>query len=504
MSRTLNGNNQFDTFPGWRCKGSFAAGSLIAGHYRVKRIAGEGSSGVVYECSDLENGEQLVAVKVFSSPVFEHEGDFKKYRERIERLSQQGHPNIVKCFCCGKIPETGEKYMVMELAGYTSFRPLLQLGVPQDQILSVVREIASALDHIHHLGFVHGDVKPENVVMGTDGHVKLLDIVLLGFEEKEEAACCSGTPAYRAPELWLGGRASAASDQYALALMVYEMLSGTLPFTNREQGDPDQIFLNNKRLAGNGKYSKAFQVLEKALDKAPLRRFGNCSEFSEALEKALMPVERQKRPCLFWGGILLCFLIAAAFFAIFDSRCKLSVPGAAPAPVSAPVSAPAPAPAPASAWALKEEKLKLKVSTGRKNNVFYGGEKLELTVIANKACYLLVFVRQSDGSEVVLFPNYYNNNIKIMPDEPVRIPGSNRRGFCIVVSPPWGKDVIHVVGSTRMEDAFSRIAGMVRQERRSFVQTKGLQIMSEELPGEAERELVEIKVPIETRKGHGQ
>ena len=145
----------------------------------------------------------------------------------------------------------------------------------------------------------------------------------------------------------------------------------------------------------------------------------------------------------------------------------------------------------------------IKVETDRADNVFYEGDTLTLNVKANKDCYIIVYVQQSDGSQVVLFPNFYNRNNKISADIPVEIPGSNKPGFRINITPPFGKDKIFVLASTQMNNMFSQVSGKAQGNKNGFWQTKGLQIVSDPLKNEtpAIAEFTMVDIEIETRSG---
>ena len=206
-------------------------GSELAG-YRLETLVGRGGMGVVYRAYDLAL-ERPVALKILAPELAEDE----RFRERFLRESRLAasidHPNIVPVYDAGEV--AGELYIAMRYVDGAELKQLLAEGpLPKEQAVAIAGQIAAALDAAHARGLVHRDVKPSNVLVTADGHVYLADFGLTrrlsdqagGFE----AGLSLGTPAYVAPEQIEGKEVDGRADQYSLACLLHECLTGVPPF----------------------------------------------------------------------------------------------------------------------------------------------------------------------------------------------------------------------------------------------------------------------------------
>jgi eukaryotic-like serine/threonine-protein kinase len=202
--------------------------TALLGPYRLLDRVGAGASAAVYrarhEVMDVER-----AIKVLRPRAAGQRDQLLREARVAARLR---HPNVVGVLDCGVAPD-GTPYIVMEYVAGRSLAERLRDGVPPPaETLHVAERVAAALDHAHGLAVVHRDVKPANVLLGDDGTVRLADFGIA--QAGAEPDCCEpwaglGTPAYMAPEQRLGQRAGAHTDVYALAVVVYEMLTGRTP-----------------------------------------------------------------------------------------------------------------------------------------------------------------------------------------------------------------------------------------------------------------------------------
>ena len=208
---------------------------LLAGRYRLGQRLGEGASAVVREAIDLRTGN-TVAVKLIALPADLPEPQRREWLQRLQREADLArrldHPDIVAVIEAGL--QTGGAWLAMErvrgldLSRYTQRHLLL----PETLVLRIGARVAAALAHAHGHGIVHRDLKPANVLVNlADGQVKLADFGVARDQDTSatRTGLTLGTPSYMAPEQLAGAPATAASDTYALGVMLFELLSGRRP-----------------------------------------------------------------------------------------------------------------------------------------------------------------------------------------------------------------------------------------------------------------------------------
>lgn len=225
-----------------------APGQTLEDRFVLLEEIAHGGMATIYKASDLHRKDTLVAVKVPLAKYSSGLGSWSLCQREAEIGRQLDHPNIVKFLpLCERRP-----YLVMEyVPGSTLASRLLTVGVlPEAEALAVARQIVSALRHMHERGFVHYDLKPENVIMRKDGTVCLIDLGLAHAVARRftlaTALPAIGSPGYVSPEQikCKGGRISA--DIYGLGAVFYELLTGKHPFP----GD-DPFVIGSARLVGD-------------------------------------------------------------------------------------------------------------------------------------------------------------------------------------------------------------------------------------------------------------
>lgn len=261
-------------------------------HYRIEGVAARSGMASIYRGTDLRTGRP-VAIKI---PHPEMEADPQFY-DRFQREQEIGkkldHPNVVKVIVDD---DRSRLYMVSEWVEGRLLRQLLNevKKLPPERAIKIALGICNALDYIHSQGVAHRDLKPENIMVDSEGNVKLIDFGIaanagsrrLTFAKLTEAM---GTPDYISPEQVKGGRGDARSDIYALGVMLYEMLTGRVPFTG-----PNPFVIMNDRLLNNPippreidpEISPQLQeIIYRAIERDPKRRYATAQEFAKDLEQ---------------------------------------------------------------------------------------------------------------------------------------------------------------------------------------------------------------------------
>src|SRR5580692_2374766 len=214
------------------CMAALRPGDQLS-HYRIEELVARSGMATIYRATDLHNGRP-VAVKVPHPDVEADPVLFDRFMREIEIGEKLDHPGVMKVLDHG---EPGQVYMVMEWVDGRLLRKVLAENrkLPAERARAITIAICDALDYIHRNGVVHRDLKPENIMIGKDDRIKLIDFGIaakagarrLTFGKLSQVA---GTADYISPEQVKGKRGDARSDLYALGIMLYEMLSGKMPF----------------------------------------------------------------------------------------------------------------------------------------------------------------------------------------------------------------------------------------------------------------------------------
>src|SRR5579864_5154234 len=204
------------------------------GQYEVIARLGEGGMGAVYRAHQPSMGRD-VAIKVIAGHL-SAQNDFTARLEREVRLcASLSHAHIIKVFDFGRDPQAGIDYLVMELLTSGNLADLVRQGpLPLEQINRLLDQIGSALDYAHQKDIIHRDLKSLNVLLDDGGNAYLSDFGLAKLRSDSAALTQSGialgTWGYMAPEQWRGQTLDGRPDVYALGVLLYEMLTGRLPF----------------------------------------------------------------------------------------------------------------------------------------------------------------------------------------------------------------------------------------------------------------------------------
>ena len=256
------------------------------GEFRISGVLGEGGSGIVY---DATWGPRRVALKVLHPSLADTERVRAQFLSEAQKLQAITHPSVVKVLAVGELPDR-RPYLAMEhLEGETLASVLARGALPLVQALELFGELCHAVGTLHGQGLIHRDLKPENVFIVNGKHAVLLDFGIA----KEVAAPAStttmdggvrGTPAYMAPERFFGQPAGIATDLYELAVTLYAMLAGRLPWD--DLGDPEAR-LSPRPLVDLASVPDELDVeIRRALSTRAQNRPTSAGELLEAVRKA--------------------------------------------------------------------------------------------------------------------------------------------------------------------------------------------------------------------------
>jgi serine/threonine protein kinase len=268
----------------------------VLGHYRIVAKIGEGGMGVVYRAHD-EVLHRDVAVKVVKKDARIDSSASERLLHEARASSSLSHPNICTIHEVGETE--GEYFIVMELVeGKSLYAMCTKVGLPPESVLRYGVQIAGALARAHDRGVIHRDLKSGNIVITSDGLVKVLDFGLakqigggvfegstLSFATIQGASSLSGTLPYMAPEILRGEPADHRSDLWALGIVLYEAASGRLPFEGRTGFEISSAIMREiPNPLGPPVPPGLWAVIQRCLAKEPMQRYQRASEVQAALE----------------------------------------------------------------------------------------------------------------------------------------------------------------------------------------------------------------------------
>jgi serine/threonine protein kinase len=266
------------------------------GRYLIRGELGRGAMGVVYDAVDPMIGRR-VAVKMISLKAGTDASEAEFMKERLFREARSAgrlfHPGIVIILDVGLHDESA--FITMELIEGESLHHRISQG-PLDPktALDILKQAAAALDYAHQQGVVHRDIKPANIMLQNKVTVKVADfgIAKLMSQNATMTGMLMGTPSYMSPEQIEAQPVDGRSDQFSLAVVAYELLTGARPFLADSMPTVAHLIVYGPRpsaaAARPGLPAAIDQVLERALSRMPADRFANCSQFTAALEQALL------------------------------------------------------------------------------------------------------------------------------------------------------------------------------------------------------------------------
>ncbi len=287
--------------------------TLFDGRYRIVRKLGSGGMANVYLAEDEDLGRR-VAIKILNDRYANDDLFIERFRREAKSAAALSHPNIVSVYDRGEAE--GTYYIAMEVIEGRSLKELIMTRgpLPIPQALAYSHEILEALRFAHRHGIIHRDIKPHNILIGERLKVTDFGIARAGASQMTEAGSIMGTAQYLSPEQARGAPVTASSDLYSVGIVLYEMLTGKVPFT----GD-SAIEIAMKHLNEAPKPPSKIrpeipeeldQVVLRALSKNPEDRYQTAEEFSEDLHRVeaglpLSPETSEAATALLAGAALV-------------------------------------------------------------------------------------------------------------------------------------------------------------------------------------------------------
>ena len=274
-----------------------AVGSRI-GNYEILQMLGGGAMGEVYKAMDQRLG-RVVALKLLPADLARDPSARRRFLHEAKAVASLDHPNVATLYEVGE-SEGGRMFLALAFCEGETLQQRLERGpLPLPEAVSIARQIAQGLAAAHRLHIVHRDVKPSNVVILPDGKVKLLDFGLAkmtGATSLTRMGSSPGTPAYKSPEQTRGDKVDPRSDLWALGVVLYEMVSGRLPFGGEYEQAVIYAILNEppRPLDGDKGFPRELgATIERALAKDPAKRYATAEAMDDDL--AYIPLKAGSR-----------------------------------------------------------------------------------------------------------------------------------------------------------------------------------------------------------------
>ncbi len=284
-------------------------GRVIDGQFRIIKLMGRGGMSAVYE-AEQPSMNRKVAVKILQ-PRYKNRSDLvSRFFREARAMSQLTHPNTARVFVCGEL-EDGMCYFVMEYLEGKNLSQALGAEGPFEvtRAIRIITQVCGALSEAHNLGIVHRDIKPENIFLTVQGGItdfpKVLDFGLAKVTEQQmrpgsmmltQDGMVFGTPEFMSPEQARGEKLDARSDLYSLTIVLYELLTGKLPFDGQTpiefiQAHLEQAPLPMRARITDRSFPKGLNTtLMKGLAKKRDDRYPDAQTFAQVLSSFLNPV----------------------------------------------------------------------------------------------------------------------------------------------------------------------------------------------------------------------
>ena len=266
------------------------------GRYELRGAVGRGAAGTVYEAWDtaLARRVAIKVVRLADKDTLEVDDLLARFRQEAQVASRLSHPGVISVYDYGE--NDGLAYIVMEFVSGETLRTVLDRGerLPLARVAAILSAVLLALDYCHRNAIVHRDIKPSNIMLPAEGGVKLADFGIARIENSDLTivGTIMGTPPYMSPEQFAAEEdVDFHTDLWSVGVVLYEMLTGTRPFSGSNMGAMRQSVTTqaaeppSRRSPGVPEFMD--QVILRALRKAPADRFPSAAAFASALDGAL-------------------------------------------------------------------------------------------------------------------------------------------------------------------------------------------------------------------------
>jgi serine/threonine protein kinase/beta-lactam-binding protein with PASTA domain len=280
-------------------------GHTLSGRYELLARVGGGGMALVYKARDLLLN-RFVAVKVLRQQ-FTHDEDFvKRFRREAQAAASLSHPNIVSIYDVGQVEDT--HYIVMEYIDGANLNEIIRDRAPlqSDEAVKITAQICDALEHAHHNQIIHRDIKPHNILIGNNGRVKVTDFGIARAVTSStitQTGSVVGSVHYFSPEHAKGVATGEKSDIYSLGIVLYQMLTGRLPFLGES---PISVALKHlqdtfeqPRKVNPHIPQSVENIILRAMRKNPQERYQSAREMHRDLESCLLPQRINELPVHF-------------------------------------------------------------------------------------------------------------------------------------------------------------------------------------------------------------
>lgn len=300
-------------------------------NYQLIRLLGRGGMGEVYLARN-KNIEQLVAIKALHPKYANNPMVRTRFKQEAVMLNSLNHPNIVKFL--NFVENEYGVFLIMEyIEGCTLEEFITKRNglIVEEKAYPMFSEILNAFSYAHQHGIIHCDIKPSNIFLDKEGHIRIMDFgiaqIISEISNTQGGGSSMGTPAYMSPEQVYGQKLDQRSDIYSLGVLFHQMLTGRAPYDSTTMSDLEiKGHVVNEKLPKMRNYypyiSDGLQlVVDKATSKKPGERYETCEEMLKGIKKVLEPEKKTKMPIyMAIGAVAVCLLVGFGFWDYFRTK----------------------------------------------------------------------------------------------------------------------------------------------------------------------------------------